>query len=87
MQFFAVRGAFFKLFSIGSERLARCLCAPGALHFSRLLHLVFLQERSEHLKLKKQQLWAEKHPTSFAFFSIVQSNEWRGGPSIFFPAH
>ncbi len=28
--FFAVRGAFLKLCSIGSERFACCLCAPGA---------------------------------------------------------
>ncbi len=40
----------------------------------------FLEERTERLKLKK--LWAEKHPMSFKFFSNVQSNEWRGEPSV-----
>ncbi len=42
--FFAVRGVFFALFSVGSERSARCLCALGALHFYR---------NAERLKLKK----------------------------------
>ncbi len=57
--FFAVRGAFFELFSVGSERSARCLCTPGTSRFRCLLRLAFLQERSEHLKLKNKQLWVE----------------------------
>lgn len=36
-----------------------------------LLHLAFFKECSERTKYKKIQLWAEKHPTSFTFFSIV----------------
>ncbi len=31
---------------------------------------------------KKKHLWAEKRLTSFVFFSIVQSNVWRGRPSV-----
>ncbi len=50
--FFAMRGLF-KIVFYGSERFACCLCTLAALRFSRLLCLVFLQERSEHLKLKK----------------------------------
>lgn len=38
--FFAVRGSFFKLFSIGSERFARCLCAPGAFFFKNFIRTI-----------------------------------------------
>lgn len=35
--FFAVRGSFSKLFCIGSERFARCLCTPGAFFFKNFI--------------------------------------------------
>ncbi len=73
-----MRGAFFELFSAGSERSARCLCAPGASRFHRLLRLAFLQERS----VEKNKNLSGKAPHIIAFFSIVQSNEWRGGLSV-----
>ncbi len=65
-----MKGAFFELLSVGSERFARCLCAPG--------RLAFLQERSERLKWKK----SNSEQKTLTFFSIVQSNERRGGPSV-----
>ncbi len=80
--FFAVRGAFFELFSVGSERSARCLCATGASRFRRLLCLHVFAGTLWAPEVEKKQLWAEKHPTSSRFFSIVQSNERRGGPSV-----
>ncbi len=54
---------------------------PSALHFSRLLRLAFLQKRSERLKLKKRNS-EMKSANVIPVFSIVQSNEWRGGPSV-----
>ncbi len=63
--------------------LHSCLCAPGASRFSHLLRLAFLEEPSEQLKLEKKSNSERKSaPRHSRFFSIVQSNEQRGEPSV-----
>ncbi len=74
--FFAVRGAFFELYSVGSERSARYLCAPGALRFCRLLRLAFLQEHSAPEVEKKATLSGQAPHVIVFFFPL--SNRMNG---------
>ncbi len=68
-RFFAVRGAFFKLLSVGSERFARCLCAPGTSRFCRSALSAW--------SWKKATLSGKAADVIRLFFPIVQSNEKR----------